>query len=142
MKVLLVEDDRRLGKLIKHLLENEAIQVDWILRGDEVRDYLRVSHYDVLILDWMIPGESGLEVCANLRKRGYQGAILMLTAKDTVDDRVTGLNSGADDYLIKPFEFAELLARLQALTRRSSQAIIPEVIEIGGSKFKSFRQDS
>jgi DNA-binding response OmpR family regulator len=130
MKVLLAEDDQRLGKIIQHMLEKEAIQVDWVSRGDEVHDFVQASHYDVLILDWMMPGENGLEVCANLRKKGYQGAIIMLTAKDTVDDKVAGLSTGADDYLVKPFEFAELLARLQALTRRSSNAITQDIIEI------------
>lgn len=131
MKVLLAEDDQRLGKIVKHMLEKESIQTDWVVRGDEVYDYVQASHYDVLILDWMMPGESGLEVCANLRKRNYQGAIIMLTAKDTVDDKVRGLNTGADDYLVKPFEFVELLARLQALARRSNNMIEPEIIEIG-----------
>lgn len=131
MKVLLAEDDQRLGKIVKHMLEKEAIKVDWVVRGDEVHDYVQASHYDVLILDWMMPGESGLEVCANLRKRNYQGAIIMLTAKDTVDDKVIGLNTGVDDYLVKPFEFAELLARLHALARRSNNVIEPDTIEIG-----------
>jgi DNA-binding response OmpR family regulator len=131
VKVLLAEDDQRLGKIIKHMLEKEAIQADWVVRGDEVFDYVQASHYDVLILDWMMPGESGLEVCANLRKRDYQGAIIMLTARDTVADKITGFNTGADDYLVKPFEFAELLARLQALTRRSSHAIMPDILKIG-----------
>ena len=131
MKVLFAEDDKHLGKIVTHMLEKENIQVDWVTRGDEVYDYIRVSHYDVLILDWLIPGENGLQVCVHLRKENYQGAIIMLTAKDTLDDKVKGLTSGADDYLVKPFEFAELYARLQALTRRSNQQIPQDIIQIG-----------
>ncbi|HBE80324.1 MAG TPA: DNA-binding response regulator [Firmicutes bacterium] len=131
MKVLLAEDDRRLGKIIKHMLEKSGNQADWVMRGDEVADYLEASCYDVLILDWMMPGESGLDVCIHLRKKNYQGAIIMLTAKDLVEDKVRGLNSGADDYLIKPFEFEELYARLQALARRSNFPIQPDIMEIG-----------
>jgi DNA-binding response OmpR family regulator len=131
MRVLLAEDDQHLGKILKHMLEKEDIQVDWVARGDEVRDYVQASHYDVLILDWLMPGENGLDVCIHLRKENYQGAIIMLTAKDALGDKVAGLTSGADDYLIKPFEFVELRARLQALARRSNQKIQLDIIEIG-----------
>ena len=134
MKVLLAEDDKHLGKIVTHMLEKEDVLVDWVTRGDDVYDYIRVSHYDVLILNWLMPGESGLQVCVHLRKENYQGAILMLTAKDTLDDKVKGLTSGADDYLVKPFEFAELFARLLALTRRSNQQIPEDIIQIGDLK--------
>lgn len=131
MHILLAEDDKKLGNLIKHMLEKAEIQVDWVLRGDIALDYaLRVS-YDVVILDWMMPGETGINVCGHLRKSGYQGAILMLTAKDATEDRVCGLDTGADDYLVKPFEFAELLARLRALSRRSSAKIQESIIRFG-----------
>jgi DNA-binding response OmpR family regulator len=131
MKVLLAEDDQHLGKILKHMLEKEDIQVDWVNRGDEVCDYVQASHYDVLILDWLMPGENGRDVCIHLRKANYQGAIIMLTAKDALKDRVEGLNSGADDYLVKPFEFMELRARLQALARRSNQKIQLDIMQIG-----------
>lgn len=131
MRVLLAEDDVKLGKLIKHLLEKEALRVDWVLRGDAAIDYGLNFVYDVIILDWMMPGETGIKVCEHLRKKGYPGAILMLTAKDTVSDRVLGLNTGADDYLIKPFEFAELLARVRALSRRSNSKITEEILQVG-----------
>lgn len=131
MRVLLAEDDAKLGNLIKHMLEKAAIQVDWVLQGDAAIDYAVHAPYDVIILDWMIPGITGIEVCDYLRKKSYQGAILMLTARDAVDDRVLGLDSGADDYLVKPFEFVELLARIRALSRRSNIKLQEEIMQIG-----------
>lgn len=131
MRILLAEDDVKLGRLIKHMLEKEAIQVDWVVRGDAAIDYAVHSPYDVIILDWMMPGETGIAVCDHLRKQGYQGAILMLTARDDVNDRVLGLDTGADDYLVKPFEFSELLARVRALSRRSTVKIKEEVLQVG-----------
>jgi len=131
MRVLLAEDDARLGKLIKHMLEKSDIAVDWVLDGDMALEYALYSPYDVIILDWMMPGQTGLSVCQELRKNSYQGAILMLTARDAVEDRVLGLDTGADDYFVKPFEFAELLARLRALARRSSAKLRADIVQIG-----------
>jgi DNA-binding response OmpR family regulator len=131
MYVLFAEDDLRLGKLMKHLLEKEEIQVDWVVQGDTALEYAAHSFYDVIILDWMMPGKSGIAVCEHLRKQGYENGILMLTAREAVEDRVLGLETGADDYLVKPFEFSELLARLHALSRRSSNKIIEDKVEIG-----------
>ena len=131
MKVLLAEDDAKLGKLIKYMLEKNDISVEWVTRGDEIYEYATYDDYDVLILDWMMPGESGVDACRRLRESGYEKAILMLTARDAVEDRVTGLDAGADDYLVKPFEVAELLARLRALGRRSSQKIQHDVVQVG-----------
>ena len=131
MKVLLAEDDAKLGKLIKYMLEKNDISVEWVTRGDEIYEYATYDDYDVLILDWMMPGESGVDACRRLRESGYEKAILMLTARDAVEDRVTGLDAGADDYLVKPFEVAELLARLRALGRRSSQKIQQDVVQVG-----------
>ncbi len=131
MRVLLAEDDAKLGRLIKHMLEKAALQVDWVVRGDTAIDYSLHSPYDVIILDWMMPGNTGIEVCSHLRKQNYQGAILMLTAKDALSDRVLGLNTGADDYLVKPFEFEELLARVRALSRRSSVKLNEEILQVG-----------
>ncbi|PWK14982.1 response regulator transcription factor [Tumebacillus permanentifrigoris] len=120
MNVLLAEDDQRLGKLVLHLLtKKDGHQVDWVMRGDEAYDYAKAVAYDVIILDWMMPQMNGVEVCRLLRREGYTGAVLMLTAKDAVQDRVQGLDAGADDYLVKPFEFEELQARLRALGRRA-----------------------
>ena len=131
MKVLLAEDDAKLGKLIKYMLEKNDISVEWVTQGDEIYEYATYDDYDVLILDWMMPGESGVDACRRLRESGYEKAILMLTARDAVEDRVTGLDAGADDYLVKPFEVAELLARLRALGRRSSQKIQQDVVQVG-----------
>lgn len=132
MRVLLAEDDQRLGKLIKYMLEQNHIQVEWVTDGSDIYDYAQYTEYDILVLDWMMPGESGVDACRRLRKDGYERAILMLTARDSVEDRVTGLDAGADDYLVKPFEFVELLARLRALGRRSTQKIQQDVVEVGG----------
>ncbi len=131
MRVLLAEDDARLGKLTKYMMEQNDIQVEWVTRGDAIYDYATYDDYDVLVLDWMMPGESGVDACKRLRENGYEKAILILTARDDVADRVTGLDAGADDYLVKPFEFAELLARLRALARRSNQRIQQDVVQIG-----------
>ncbi len=131
MRVLLAEDDKRLGKLIKYMLEQNDITVEWITNGSDIYEYANYTEYDILILDWMMPGESGVDACNRLRQDGYERAILMLTARDSVEDRVTGLDAGADDYLVKPFEFAELLARLRALGRRTTQKIQQDVAEVG-----------
>lgn len=131
MRVLLAEDDKRLGKLIQYMLEQHDIKVEWVTNGSDIYEYAMYTEYDILILDWMMPGENGVDACARLRRDGYQKAILMLTARDSVEDRVTGLDAGADDYLVKPFEFEELLARLRALGRRSTQKIQQDVIEVG-----------
>ena len=132
MRILLAEDDQRLGKLIKYMLEQNHIQVEWVTDGSDIYDYAKFTDYDILVLDWMMPGESGVDACRRLRKDGYERAILMPTARDSVEDRVTGLDAGADDYLVKPFEFVELLARLRALGRRSTQKIQQDVVEVGG----------
>lgn len=131
MHVLLAEDDLKLGKLIKYMLEQNGISTEWITSGDLVYDYAMYDDYDVLVLDWMMPKLSGVDACKKLRAGGYQRAILLLTARDAVEDRVTGLDAGADDYLVKPFEFAELMARLRALGRRSSQKIQQDIVELG-----------
>ncbi|MBR6905959.1 MAG: response regulator transcription factor [Selenomonadaceae bacterium] len=131
MRVLLAEDDKRLGKLIKYMLEQNDITVEWITNGSDIYEYANYTEYDILVLDWMMPGESGVDACARLRQDGYERAILMLTARDSVEDRVTGLDAGADDYLVKPFEFAELLARLRALGRRTTQKIQQDIVEVG-----------
>ena len=131
IRVLLAEDDTKLGKLISYMLMQNRVQVEWIQNGADIFEYAMYSEYDILILDWMMPNVSGIDACRQLRDAGYERAILMLTAKDSVEDRVTGLDAGADDYLVKPFEFDELLARLRALSRRSTQKIQQEVVEVG-----------
>ena len=95
MRVLLAEDDMRLGKLIQYMLEQNDIDVEWVTDGNDIYSYATYAEYDILILDWMMPGETGVEACARLRRNGYDRAILMLTARDSVEDRVTGLDAGA-----------------------------------------------
>lgn len=129
MKILLAEDDLYLGELIVHMLKKKGVDhIDWVQEGEDAYDYALASFYDVLILDWMLPNGDGVEICKRLRKNGYTGAILMLTAKDAVEDRVEGLEAGADDYLVKPFEIDELMARLKALARRTFVPLQEEVV--------------
>lgn len=118
MNILFAEDDEKLGRMVSHLIQKEYGRVDWVKDGQSAYDYASFTNYDVIILDWMLPEMSGIEVCKRLRENGYNGGILFLTAKDSVEDVVEGLDSGADDYLIKPFKFKELVARLRALSRR------------------------
>lgn len=131
MRILLAEDNKKLGKLISHMLKQEKIQVDWVEEGNLAYDCAIEEEYDILILDWMLPGRSGVEICRDLRERGYQKGILMLTARDTLEDRVMGLGEGADDYLVKPFEFEELVARIRALCRRNDRTIQSQKMKIG-----------
>lgn len=118
MKILLAEDDEHLGLLLSRLLKRQNINVKWAKDGEEAYELVYKDNYDVLVLDWMMPKLSGIELLKRLRGEKYQGKILLLTAKDSIQDRVAGLNSGADDYLVKPFDVAELVARLHALCRR------------------------
>lgn len=118
MRILLVEDDIRLGPLVEYKLAKQLHSVDWVTDGGMALDYMEAARYDLFILDWMLPGKTGLELCQEARSRNLHTPILMLTARDAVPDRVSGLLSGADDYLVKPFAFEELLARIQVLARR------------------------
>ncbi len=119
MKILLVEDEPSLVRYIKKGLEEEGHAVDAATNGQEALDASNMAVYDTIILDIMIPRVNGIEVCRRIRASGKTSSILMLTARDTIEDRVTGLDAGADDYLVKPFAFEELLARIRALSRRS-----------------------
>lgn len=123
MNILLAEDDVRLGKLMTHLLKEEFHLVDWVKNGKDAYNYACISSYDVIILDWMIPGENGLSVCKRLREKGVQSGILFVTAKDANVDIISGLDSGADDYIVKPFEFNELLARIRSVSRRKEKPL-------------------
>ena len=129
MRVLLVEDEPDLGAAIKRTLSNEKYVVDWVLDGTEAWDYLEIqwTQYTLAIFDWLLPGLSGLELCKRLRAKNNPMPVLMLTAKDCMEDMVTGLDAGADDYLVKPFRKEELLARLRALQRRSPQLQPPKL---------------
>lgn len=118
MYVLIIEDEVKLAKLIKQVLEDEHYQVDTAYDGERGLEMALVGSYDIIILDLMLPGVDGLEICRSLRQERSAVPVLMLTARDAVQDRVLGLDAGADDYLVKPFAFDELLARARALLRR------------------------
>jgi two-component system, OmpR family, response regulator len=120
MRVLIVEDQAKLAALLRRGLTREGMAVDVIGHGEEAVPMASATPYDAIVLDLMLPGVDGFEVCRRLRSGGVWSPILMLTARDSVDDRVAGLDAGADDYLTKPFSYAELLARLRALVRRGA----------------------
>ena len=122
MRVLVVEDEPRMARLIRQGLEEDAYAVDVIGNGADALDWVQSADYDMVLLDILLPGMDGLAVCRQLRDHGYIMPILMLTALGTLPDKVSGLDSGADDYLVKPFAIKELLARMRALTRRASDA--------------------
>jgi DNA-binding response OmpR family regulator len=130
MRVLVVEDDPDMARFITRGLGEQAYAVDAVATGESAIEHALTIPYDAIVLDVMIPAPDGLEVCRALRQHGTNTPILMLTARDAVRDRVEGLDAGADDYLVKPFEFAELLARLRALVRRRGAPHAP-LIEIG-----------
>ncbi|MBD2516580.1 response regulator transcription factor [Nostoc sp. FACHB-973] len=132
MRILLVEDEPDLGAAIKRTLIQQKYLIDWVLDGNEAWEYLENSwtQYTLAIFDWMLPGISGLELCKRLRSQKNSLPVLMLTAKDSMEDKVAGLDAGADDYLVKPFGMAELLARLRALQRRTPQ-FQPQELTVG-----------
>ncbi len=124
MKILVVEDEIKLGRAIKAGLEQDGYAVDLLHTADDGLAYAETENYDVIMLDRMLPGgQDGLDICKSIRSAGNSTPVLMLTAKGELEDRVTGLDEGADDYLVKPFEFEELLARVRALVRRPKQAV-------------------
>ncbi|MDX2242508.1 MAG: two-component system response regulator RppA [Leptolyngbyaceae cyanobacterium bins.302] len=129
MRILLVEDEPDLGRAIQRSLIRECYVVDWVQAGDAAWDYLDNPQtiYTVAIFDWMLPGLSGLELCQRLRSNHNPLPVLMLTARDRIEDRVIGLDAGADDYLVKPFGMEELKARVRALQRRSPQIQPPKI---------------
>jgi DNA-binding response OmpR family regulator len=131
MRVLVVEDDRRLARALRRGLEEAGLRVDHVVKAEEALTAVRSTPYEVVVLDVMLPGGTdGLELCAELRRQGVGTPVLMLTARDAVDDRVRGLEAGADDYLVKPFAFRELMARIRAVTRRHAP-LRPAVLEVG-----------
>ena len=121
MRVLVVEDEVRIASFIRKGLQEEQYVVDVTADGDAALDFVGAASYDLIILDVMLPRRDGFSVCKEIRRRGMKTPVLMLTARDAVDDRVRGLDAGADDYLVKPFAFKELLARLRALSRRPAE---------------------
>ncbi|HEX3178922.1 MAG TPA: response regulator transcription factor [Methylomirabilota bacterium] len=139
MRILLVEDDRKAARLLTKGLHEEGFVVDFAGTGEAGEEMATVNDYDVIVLDWLLPGKDGLAVCGALRAAGNSTPILMLTARDTVADRVSGLTSGADDYLTKPFAFAELLARVRALLRRAGVAR-PVVLKVADVALDTIRR--
>jgi DNA-binding response OmpR family regulator len=128
MRLLLVEDDARIARFVAKGLREESYAVDAVENGNDAVYQTEINDYDLIVLDVMIPGMDGFAVCKAIRASGKRTPILMLTAKDGVDDRIKGLDSGADDYLTKPFEFRELLARLRALLRRPNELRPPRIV--------------
>lgn len=134
MRVLVVEDEAKIAAFLKRGLEENTYAVDVATDGEEGYEWARNFTYDVIILDIMLPKMDGIELCKRLRRDGNNANIIMLTAKHTVDDRITGLDAGADDYLVKPFAFGELLARLRAVQRRSNDQPRTTTLAVGDLK--------
>jgi two-component system OmpR family response regulator len=130
MRVLIVEDEVKMASLIRRGLREEGLSADVAIKGEDALWMAGSTEYDVIVLDVMLPGIDGFETCRRMRGDGVWTPVLMLTARDGVEDRVAGLDGGADDYLTKPFSFAELLARLRALSRRGSVER-PSVLAVG-----------
>ena len=130
MRVLVVEDEVKMASLIRRGLREDGLSADVAITGEDALWMAEATEYDAIVLDVMLPGIDGFETCRRLRAQGVWAPVLMLTARDAVEDRVAGLDGGADDYLTKPFSFAELSARLRALARRGQQER-PAVLEVG-----------
>jgi DNA-binding response OmpR family regulator len=134
MRILLAEDEPDIGNAIHQVLNREGHVADWVMDGSEAWECLRSSFvcYELAVLDWMMPGISGIELCQKLQQINHPVRVLMLTAKDTINDRVQGLDAGADDYLVKPFRMPELLARIRSIQRRLDSQPPATVLKIGG----------
>jgi two-component system OmpR family response regulator len=145
MRVLIVEDEPKMAGLLRRGLRQEGIAADLAGKGEDAVWMAGATEYDAIVLDLMLPGIDGFEVCRRLRDDGVYSPILMLTARDGVHDRVTGLDAGADDYLVKPFSYAELLARLRALARRTNGTRSPELrvgtLRLDPAKHRVWRGD-
>jgi DNA-binding response OmpR family regulator len=128
MRVLVAEDDGSLGEVLAAGLRNHGYVVDLVTDGNLALSYSRCYDYAVAVLDWLMPGESGIDVVHQLRSRGIQTPVLLISGKTAPEDRVAGLDAGADDYLVKPFVFAELLARVRALQRRPPDVLPPRLV--------------
>jgi len=127
MKLLFAEDDRDLSMAVKTLLERSGFTVDAVYNGEEAVDYALAENYDGIILDWMMPKKDGIDALQEMRRQGVRTPSILLTARDAVEDRVTGLDAGADDYLSKPFNGKELLARIRAMLRRRD-SYVPDTV--------------
>jgi two-component system OmpR family response regulator len=128
MRILVVEDEVKLASLIRRGLREEGLLADVAIKGEDALWMTATTEYDVIVLDWMLPGIDGIETARQLRAHGVNVPVILLTARDAVADRISGLNSGADDYLVKPFAFGELIARIHALARRGKAQHGPQLV--------------
>jgi len=135
MRILIVEDEIRLAEALQRLVQDEQYQTDLSTQGEDAYELARTIPYDAIVMDWMLPGMTGLEIVKSLRQQGISTPVLLLTARDTVKDRVEGLNAGADDYLVKPFAMEELLARIKALVRRPSEFVADDILRYEDLQF-------
>jgi DNA-binding response OmpR family regulator len=136
MRILIIEDEKKLALMIKRGLINEGYNVECVFDGETGEIAAETGNFDLILLDLMLPKKDGLEVCKYLRKKGLSTPVLMLTAKDSTANKITGLDYGADDYVVKPFSFEELVARIKALLRRPS-IIVPEILQAGNLKLNT-----
>lgn len=139
MRILVADDDRTLCENIAKILQVDLYAVDTAFSGTEAKDLLDYYPYDLLVLDWMMPGELGIEVCQYARSKGFDGGILILTAKDATENIIEGLDAGADDYMVKPFKMEELRARVRALLRRKNKIVEEEII-VGSLKLNKSKR--
>jgi DNA-binding response OmpR family regulator len=143
MRILIIEDNKKLAQSLKRGFEQEGYAVDALFDGEEGERRVVHNHadYDLMVLDLTLPGKGGIAICTSLREKGIVIPIIMLTARDTVKDKILGLDSGADDYLVKPFSFEELLSRVRALSRRPRTALTPE-LQVGTLLLKPASQEA
>lgn len=139
MRLLLVEDDEQLGSGIRKALMRDGDHVDWLTDGEQALDAIRSENFELIILDLQLPGRDGISVLQSMRRAAINTPVLIMTARDSVDERVLGLDCGADDYVVKPVELKELRSRVRALSRRSHGFAAPE-IELGGLRIDTVKQ--
>jgi DNA-binding response OmpR family regulator len=142
MRILIVEDEKKMASFLERGLKEERYTVDIAYDGEKGWEYAMTNDYDLLILDWMLPKMSGVELCNKFRKEGKITPVLILTAKDSVEDKIKGLDQGADDYLTKPFSFEELLARIRALFRRPPNITDKTVLQCANLKLDLIRRQA
>ncbi len=141
LKILIIDDDKRIRSLLERYLGEQGFIVDSVADGEQMKSKLEYAHYDLLILDWMLPGESGLSLCQNLKAKASSPTIIMLTANGSENDRISGLEAGADDYLPKPFNPRELIARIHAVLRRKPLISPTSLNQKKSIKFGPYRLD-
>lgn len=139
MQILLVEDDLRLGKMMRLLLMKQNNVVTWLTSGEDAIDYAATNRYDIILLDWMLPDVQGIDILKQLREQHITTPIIMMTAKGELEDKISGFETGADDYIVKPFEFEELNMRINALHRRSVGQVT-SILEVGPISLDTIKQ--